>query len=99
MDEEQRDEICDLLPRDMVIWDFEDELGWFANRDVNEWREILGHPYKHRGCCATCGCATSCLFSVFHEAMIGSVIRELDKLGLLLSPPPKEGNHDDVQPE
>lgn len=98
MNEEQRDEICDLLPKDMIIWDWEDELESFKSWTYSKWRKELGHPLKHSGCCATCGCATSCMLSVFYDALIGSTIRELDKQGFLKEPDDQEEKTDDAQP-
>jgi hypothetical protein len=51
------------------------------------WREALGHPYvEGHGYCKTCGPAITCALAAFYEAVIVSVVRELNKLGLL--PPP-----------
>lgn len=86
MTEEERDDLIDRIPTDgMIIWDHDAELDWFPNRNFDEWREILGHPRSHPGCCKTCGCATSCLLGTFFDAVVSSTIRELDKIGALAS--------------
>lgn len=92
MTEDERDEICDLLPGDMVIWGFDDELEHFAHADMHWWMEALGHERsgENHSCCKKCGCATTCVAAAFHDSMISSVIRELDKLGLLKRPEMEE---------
>ena len=92
MNEEERDGIEDLLPKDAVIWGWEDELRHVSHASLDWWLDVLGHASAsetHR-CCKTCGCATTCTAAAFHEATVTSVIRELDKLGLLKKPE-KEG--------
>lgn len=87
MTEDERFDIEDLLPKSYPIWADEEEIpGWAEKFNYGYWMETLGHPTARRGCCKMCGCATSCSLGVFHEAMVTSVIRELDKLGLLRSP-------------
>ncbi|MFE1767253.1 hypothetical protein ACFW81_23920 [Streptomyces angustmyceticus] len=86
MDEEERDNLIDLLPSDFAIWDFEDELPQFNHATWSWWRERLGHPKAHRGCCKTCGCATTCMASAFHDALVSSVVRELGRIGALKNP-------------
>lgn len=88
MTEDERDDIYDLLPDDMVIWSFDDELEHFSHADRRWWMEVLGHERsgENHSCCKKCGCATTCIAGAFHQAMIASTIRELDKLGLLRHP-------------
>lgn len=86
MTEEERDDLIDLLPADMNIWDPEDELEVFVGRDREWWANALGHPKAHPGCCRTCGCAAPCFFQVYHDALISTVVRELDRLGALKKP-------------
>jgi len=88
MNEEKRDAVYDLIPKDMVVWDSENELEHFVHADMNWWMDQLGHAAKSptHSCCNRCGCATTCLAGAFAEALISSVIRELDKIGLLKSP-------------
>lgn len=83
MTEEERDAVYDLIPSGMWIWGDDEERPHFSDADWEWWRNVLGHPKAHPGCCKTCGCATSCLLSVFYDAMISSVLRELDVRGLL----------------
>lgn len=84
MTEEERDALIDRLPTDtMILWPDDEELSWFPNRNYEEWRDILGHPRAHSGCCKTCGCAGTCLLGAFFDSVVSSVIRELDKLGAL----------------
>lgn len=85
MTEDERDDLIDRLPTDMTIWDPDDELEHFGG-NYEWWRETLGHPRAHPGCCRTCGCATSCMLGVFHGALIASVVRELDRIGALVPP-------------
>lgn len=86
MTEEERDDLIDLLPDDMVLWPNDGELVHFPERNYDEWRDILNHPRAHPGCCKTCGCATSCMLSVFYDSVVASVVRELDKLGAIVAP-------------
>jgi hypothetical protein len=86
--EDERDDLIDLVPYRFTIWEYENEIpGWAEGRDFAWWRDLLKHPKAHGGCCATCGCAVSCDLVVYHEAMISSVVRELDKIGALRVPP------------
>lgn len=88
--EEERDDLIDLLPKDMILWPDDEELSWFPNRNYDEWRDILGHPRAHRGCCKTCGCAITCTLGAFHDSVISSVVRELARLGALRQPTPAD---------
>lgn len=85
MTPDERYDLIDLLPDDMVIWDDDEELSAFP-WDLRKWLDVLGHKKAHPGCCKACGCATTCMASAFHEALITSVVRELDKLGVLHAP-------------
>ncbi|MGI5414256.1 hypothetical protein [Actinomadura luteofluorescens] len=89
--EDERLDLIDRLPADMNIWADDDELETFTDRDRIWWAATLGHPRAHPGCCKTCGCGTVCLFAAHHEALIATVVRELDKLGALRTP--KESGH------
>ncbi|MFE9855534.1 hypothetical protein [Streptomyces sp. NPDC005780] len=85
MTEGERDDLIDRLPADMVIWDSDDELQHFGHANSTWWLDALGHTSagpKH-SCCASCGCATTCTAGAFHDALISSVVRELDRLGVL----------------
>ncbi len=79
--------VWERLPNeyDVVLWSDGDELaaGFFTDRTYTWWRELLGHPQAHRGCCKTCGCATSCTLGVFYDAVVASTIRELIKQGII----------------
>lgn len=86
LSEEERDDLIDRLPADMILWPVDEELSWFPNRAYDEWRDTLGHPRAHHGCCATCGCATSCTLGVFYDSVISSVVRELARIGALRKP-------------
>lgn len=88
MTEEERDDLVDLLPSGMVIWDDEQELaeGHFTDRDWAWWRDALEHPMAHRSCCKTCGCAVTCTLAYFYTALISSTVRELDRIGALVKP-------------
>jgi hypothetical protein len=81
MEEEYRDDIYDNLPlTKMKIWPNDDELEIFG-KDIYEWAELLGHPRHSEThyCCRTCGCATTCIYGLFFDAMVSTVLRELDK--------------------
>lgn len=85
MTEDERDDLIDRLPDDMILWAVDDELDWWQGDPWTyaKWREVLGHPRAHPGCCRTCGCCTSCTLGVFYDGVVSSVVRELDKLGAL----------------
>jgi hypothetical protein len=88
MNEEERDGIEDLLPKGGAIWGWEDELHQFSHATLDWWLGVLGHSSSsetHR-CCEKCGCATTCTAAAFYEATVTTVVRELDKLGLLKKP-------------
>ena len=89
-DEDRRLDLIDRLPKDMVIWDDDDEVPAFADRDLSWWLKVLGHDRAHTACCTACGCATTCMAGLFYESVVMSVVRELDKLGAL--------NHDTPTP-
>lgn len=78
--------LFDLIPDGMTIWEDDDELGCFADRDLRWWMKALGHDRKHTACCTTCGCCVTCTAQMFYGSMVASVIRELDKLGALCEP-------------
>lgn len=88
--EEQRDDLIDLLPAGMRIWGDESEIGHLHSHQgtAEFWHEALGHTRAHRGCCKACGCAATCILAAFHDALIASVVRELDRLGALRQPAP-----------
>lgn len=86
MTEDERDDLIDMLPPGMNIWDPDDELEDFSGRDREWWAEALGHPKMHPGCCKTCGCGATCLFQLHHDLLIATVVRELNKLGALKKP-------------
>ncbi|MEU1433999.1 hypothetical protein ABZ438_07860 [Streptomyces sp. NPDC005786] len=85
MTEEERDDLIDQLPADMVIWNDDEELQHFGHANSTWWLDALGHTSKGpaHSCCAACGCATTCTAGAFHDALISSVVRELDRLGAL----------------
>lgn len=86
MTQEERDAIIELLPEDMNIWEDDSELEAFPGRTRTWWAEALGHPTAHPGCCKTCGCATTCLHDAHHDALVSTILRELDNLGALKKP-------------
>lgn len=83
--QDERYDIFDLLPvTTMKIWEGDDEREQFG-KTIFEWAEIIGHP-RHsetHNCCKTCGCATTCMYGLFFESLIETVIFELDRLGRL----------------
>lgn len=88
MDEGQRDDLIDLIPRNMVVWSDEEELEHFQHATLAWWREVLGHPPcgPTHSCCKTCGCGGSCLLGAFEDALVTTVVRELDRIGALRRP-------------
>lgn len=86
MSESLPERLLDLIPDDMTIWEDDDELSYFADRDLRWWMKALGHDRKHTACCTSCGCCVTCIAQMFHGAMVASVIRELDKIGALREP-------------
>lgn len=90
MNEDQRLELEDLLPKDPIIWADDSELDWWKDDPwtYRKWALVAGHgPMANGKGCERCGYDTSqCMFAVFHDAMVATVIRELDKLGFLLPP-------------
>lgn len=102
--------ISDLLPNDLNLWgDLDEGRTHFTGRDYTWWRDVLNHPKAHRGCCKTCGCATTCMLSAFHEAVVMSVIQELARVGVIRGLPTtdcprvdaedKHGDHSWIHPE
>lgn len=87
-DETLAERLFDLIPDGMTIWEADDdeELAYFADRDLRWWMKALGHDRKHTACCTSCGCCVTCIAQMFHGAMVASVIRELNKLGALREP-------------
>ncbi len=89
LSEEQRDDLVDLLnlPR-VSIWDDEEELdgGHFTGRGLRYWLDAIGHPSAHAGCCQSCGCCTTCMGGAFFDATVSTVLRELNRHGLLRAP-------------
>lgn len=80
--------ITDLLPEDFTLWsDLEEGRAHFADRGYGWWREELGHPKAHRGCCKACGCAASCMLAVFYDSVVLGVIRELARIGVITGLP------------
>lgn len=95
--EDARDRIDDLLDmRSKVLWNYDDELEHFKHANADWWAtEALNHPRAHRGCCKTCGCATTCMFWAFFEAVVSSTLRELDRAGLLKEMPKRDERTED----
>lgn len=88
MTKEERDDLIELLPSDMILWGDDEELDWWRDNPwtLQKWRRVLGHELAHPGCCKKCGCATSCELGVFYDGVVSSVIRELDHIGALKKP-------------
>lgn len=86
MTEEERLDIWDLLPDDPAIWADDEELPHFGHANLRWWLDVLGHPKAHRGCCKACGCCTTCMAGAFHQAVVTTTLRELDRIGALVKP-------------
>jgi hypothetical protein len=88
MTEEERDDLIDLLPKDMVVWNDDEELQHFGHATARWWLDNLDHPAAGptHSCCKSCGCGGTCTLGAFHDAMISSVVRELDRMGALKKP-------------
>jgi hypothetical protein len=83
MTPEQREAIIDAIPDGIDIWERDEEPADYL-RDWRWWRRQLSHPHVDgHGYCKTCGPAVSCTLHVFHDAVIASVVRQLDQLGVL----------------
>lgn len=93
--EDERNDVIGLLPKDMVIWADDEELEAFP-WTFPKWMDVLGHQTVHSACCASCGCAITCTADAFHESLISSVVRELDKLGALRLPAPLSERNTDA---
>lgn len=82
MTPDQRESIIDALPDGMDIWEYDEPAGYL--RDWRWWRRQLSHPHVDgHGYCKTCGPAVSCTLHVFHDAIVATVVRQLDELGFL----------------
>ncbi|MEU9670366.1 hypothetical protein AB0E25_33295 [Streptomyces bobili] len=88
MTEEERDDLIDLLPKGMTVWSDEEELQDFRHATLPWWRDALAHPPSGptHSCCKSCGCGGTCLLGAFEDALITSVVRELDRIGALKKP-------------
>lgn len=80
-DENWRDNILGELPESFPIVECDDEFGG-PGGTFESWAAACGHPQdKHT--CTECGRGVSCAFRCFYDAMVASVVRELDRLGHL----------------
>lgn len=87
MSDDVRWDLIDKIPDDMSIYG-SDHVE--APLTVGVWRDALEHPYvEGHGFCRTCGPATTCMLMAFYDAVMLSVVRELDKMGALR---PREDN-------
>lgn len=88
MTEDERNDIADLLPSpaSAPIWADDEELPHFSHATLQWWMDRVGHPRAHAGCCMTCGCATTCTALAFYDALVVTVVRELDEIGALKKP-------------
>lgn len=84
-DSNRLNEIIDSLPKGFPIKDFPDIPG---PTTLLEWAVALGHPMDDKGRCPTCGTGVMCELLSFCEAMVSSVVRELDKLYTVRQRPP-----------
>ncbi|GAA2990519.1 hypothetical protein GCM10017559_08180 [Streptosporangium longisporum] len=73
------DELADIIPKGASIWADGDELaeGHFTDRTLTWWLTTLGHPKAHTGCCAACGCATTCTLGAFYDAVLETAARHI----------------------
>ena len=77
-------DVIDKIPDDMDIYGSDHTE---APLKFDVWRAALGHPRAEGGShCMTCE-VNPCFLMSFYDSVITSVIRELDKAGLLV---PKE---------
>lgn len=76
--------IVDSLPTEMIVREWPDEYpGTYAS-----WAESIGHPVNDRGRCKTCGLAITCPLRALWDALISTVVREVDKLYTIHRRPP-----------
>ncbi|TQS30025.1 hypothetical protein [Microbispora sp. KK1-11] len=96
--EEFRDRLFDALPDQMTIWADDAELEQFADWDLGKWMHALGHHRVHTACCDRCGCAVTCTGGAFYDAVVSSVLRELDRMGALREPFPPASTTEETDP-
>lgn len=69
--------IIDSLPKahEMIVREWPDDYpGTYAS-----WADSVGHPIGSTGRCRTCGLAITCPLRALWDALVSSVVRELDK--------------------
>jgi hypothetical protein len=81
VNQEERNRIIDMLSEPFQIVE-DDRDASRVPGTLESWGEAVGHPLGPQGCW-TCGRGVSCPFRAFYEAMIASVVRELDRFGKL----------------
>lgn len=87
MSDDVRWDLINKIPDDMSIYGSDHSEGQWT---WAQWREGLGHPYAvGHGYCKTCGAGGPCELAAFYDAVMLSVVRELDKMGALR---PREDN-------
>jgi hypothetical protein len=97
MTPEERETLMDTLGAFPVIWEHDDEIPRFTDvRDWTWWSAALDHPRGTSGRCRTCGSGVTCIVVAFHDALIASTLRELDKAGALRIP--EESSSGNVTP-
>lgn len=85
---EPRWDQLDRIPDDMQIYG-EDSSG--EQWTLPQWLEELGHPQAEgHGFCKTCGAGGPCMLMAFFDAVLMSVVRELDAAGQLVPRETKE---------
>lgn len=83
--EERLSPIIDSLPKpdEMIVREWPDDYpGTYAS-----WADSVGHPQGKRGC-KTCGLGGTCPFRAFWDALVSSVVREVDKRYTIHQRPP-----------
>ncbi len=82
-DSDRLSAIIDSLPKDMIVREWPDDYaGTYAT-----WADACGHPQGKRGCLA-CGLGGTCPFRAMWDALVSSVVREVDKRYTLHQRPP-----------
>lgn len=69
--------IIDSLPKahEMIVREWPDDYPG----NYRSWADNVGHPVNAKGRCKTCGNGITCPFAAFWDALVSSVVRELDK--------------------
>lgn len=81
MSDDERWDVIDKIPDPMPL----QSSKMTVPQPLDVWRDALDHPWAHgHGYCKTCGAGGPCILMAFHDAVMMSTVRELDKAGALV---------------